>query len=61
MSGFLVLSKMAYDVMSNEKLVVPITNIPFIPLYGVWNGAMHECNYRQRFYTMVHDTARHAA
>jgi hypothetical protein len=61
MAGFVVLNNMAYDVMENEKLVVPSTNSPFIPLYGVWNGVMHECNYSPRFYTVVHDAARHAA
>jgi hypothetical protein len=61
MAIFVVLNNMAYGVMANEKLVVLSTNIPFILLCGVWNGAMHECNYIQRFYTVVHDAAKHAA
>jgi hypothetical protein len=61
MAGFVVLNNMAYDVMANEKLVVPSTSSPFIPLYGVWNGAMHEYNYSQRLYTVVHYATRHAA
>jgi hypothetical protein len=42
MARCVALKNMAYDVMANEKLVVLSTNSPFIPLYGVWNGAMHE-------------------
>jgi hypothetical protein len=61
MAGFVVLNNMAYDVTENEKLVVFSTNSPLILMYGVWNGAMHECNYIQRFYSVVHDAARHAA
>jgi hypothetical protein len=61
MTGFVVLNNMTYDVMANEKLVVLSTNSPLIMLYGVWNGAMRECNYIQRLYTLVHDAARHAA
>jgi hypothetical protein len=61
MAGFVVLNNMTYDVMANEKLVVLSTNSPFIPLYGIWNGAMHECNYSQRFYTVVRDAVRHAS
>jgi hypothetical protein len=48
MAGFEVLNNMAYGVMTNEKLVVLSTNSPFIPIYDVWNGVMHECNYNQR-------------
>jgi hypothetical protein len=60
MAGFVVLNNMAYGVMVNEKLVVLSTNSPFTPLYEDWNGAMHECNYSQRSYTMVYATDRHA-
>jgi hypothetical protein len=58
MAGFVVLNNMACNVMANDKLVV---FSPFIPIYGVWNGAMHECNYSQRFYSVAHDAAIHAA
>jgi hypothetical protein len=61
MARFVVLNNMAYDIMANLKLLVLSTNIPFIPLYGVWNGAMHEYNYSQIFYTVVHDRDIHAA
>jgi hypothetical protein len=61
MAGFVVLNNMVYDVMANDKLMVLSTNNPFTPLCGVWNGAMHGCNYSQRFYTVVHDAAIHAA
>jgi hypothetical protein len=66
MARFVVLNNMAYGVMANEKFVVLSTvvlstNIPFTPLYVVWNGEMHECNYSQRSYTVVYDAARHAA
>jgi hypothetical protein len=61
MAGFIVLSNMAFDVMANDKLMELITNSPCIPIYGVWIGEMHECNYSQRLYTVVHDAARHAA
>jgi hypothetical protein len=61
MAGFVVLNNMAYDVMANEKLLVLSTNIPFIPLYGVWNRAMHAYNYSHIFYSVVHDAAIHAA
>jgi hypothetical protein len=53
MTGFAVLNNMAYGVMTNEKLVVISTNIPFTLLYDDWNGAIHRCNYSQRSYTMV--------
>jgi hypothetical protein len=58
MDGFLVLNSMAYDVMANEELTVLTTNIPFTLLYDYQNGAMHECNYSQRSYTVVYDTSR---
>jgi hypothetical protein len=61
MDEFVVLNNMAYGVMENEELLVLNTNIPFTPLYDDWNGAMHDCNYSQRSYTMVYDAARHAA
>jgi hypothetical protein len=61
MAGFVVLNKMVYDFMANEKLVVFRNNSPFISLYGIWNGAMHECNYSQRFYSVVPDASRQAA
>jgi hypothetical protein len=48
MAGFVVLNKMAYDVMANEELMVLITNSPFTLLYDYQNGAIHECNYSQR-------------
>jgi hypothetical protein len=60
MAGFLVLNNMGYGVMAKEELVVLSTKIPSTPLYDDWNGAMHECNYSQRSYTMVYDAARHA-
>jgi hypothetical protein len=53
MDGFVVLNNMDYDAMANEKLMVIITNNPFIPIYGVWNGAMHECNYSQRLCSVM--------
>jgi hypothetical protein len=61
MTGLVVLNNTASGVMANEKLVVLSTKSPFIPLYDVWNKAMHECNYSQRSYTVVYDAARHAA
>jgi hypothetical protein len=61
MAEFVVINNVAFDCMANEKFVVLSTNIPFIPIYGFWNGTMHECNYSQRFYTVVHDTVRHAS
>jgi hypothetical protein len=61
MAEFVVLNNMAYGVMANEKLVVLSTNSPFTPLYDVLNGAMHECNYSQRSYTVLYDAAKHAA
>jgi hypothetical protein len=61
MAGFVVLNSMAYDAMANERLLVLSTNSPCIPLYGVWNEEMHECKYSQRFYSVVHDAAIHAA
>jgi hypothetical protein len=61
MTIFAVLNNMAYGVIKNEKLVVLRTNTPVESLYDDWNGAVHECNYSQRSYTMVYDAARHAA
>jgi hypothetical protein len=61
MAGLVVLNNMAYGVMANEELMVLITNIPFTPLYDDWNGAIHECNYSQRSYTVVYDAVRHTA
>jgi hypothetical protein len=61
MAGFVVINNMAYGVMANVKLVALSTNSPFTPLYDDWNGAMHECNYSQRSYTVVYDASRHAA
>jgi hypothetical protein len=59
MDGFVVLNNMAYGVMENEELMVISTNSQFTPLYDDWNGAMHECNYSQRSYTVVYDASRH--
>jgi hypothetical protein len=56
MARFGVLNNMAYDVMENNELMVLITNIPFTILYSV-SGAMHVCNYMQRSYTVMYDTA----
>jgi hypothetical protein len=61
MAGFVVLNNMAYGVMANEELMVLSTNSPFTSLYDDWNGAMYECNYSQRSYTVVYDAARHTA
>jgi hypothetical protein len=61
MAGFVVLNNMAYGAMANEELMVLSTTRSFTPLYDNWNWAMHECNYSQRSYTMVHDAAKHTA
>jgi hypothetical protein len=61
MAEFVVLNNMAYDVMANEELMVLSTNIPFTLLYDYYNGAMHECNYIQRSYTVVYDAYRHTS
>jgi hypothetical protein len=61
MAGFVVLNNMAYDDMANEELMVISTNSPFTPLYDYWNGAMQECNYSQRSFTVVYDASIHIA
>jgi hypothetical protein len=58
MAGFLELNNMAYDVMANEELMVIITNSLFTLLDDYQNGAMHECNYSQRSYTVVYDKSK---
>jgi hypothetical protein len=42
MDGFVVINNMDYGVMADEKLMLLSTNTPFIPLYDIWNGAMHK-------------------
>jgi hypothetical protein len=61
MAGFVVLNNMAYGVMANEEVMVIITNRSFTPLYDYCNGAMHECNYSHRSYTVVYDASRYTA
>jgi hypothetical protein len=58
MAVFVVLNNMAYDVMAHEELMMLSTNSPFTLLYDYHNGAMHECNYSQRSYTVVYDASR---
>jgi hypothetical protein len=61
MAGFVMLNNMAYGVMANEELMVISTNSPLKLLYDCYNGAMHECNYSQRSYTVVYNKSRHTS
>jgi hypothetical protein len=61
MAGFVALNNMAYGFTANDELMVRRTNNPFTPLHDNWNGAIYDCNYSQRSYTVVYDAARHTS